>query len=285
VDAIRQMMTGGQEGQRESPEDSARRLVERFGGADELKAVADKWAATNVKIAEASEPMNAAIRDYTASAKTAAEDPHNLGMLGELGLLTPEEQQGWLRGERVAADQSLEARKGAVARADRAADIFAQGAPGKPMHPWIRERQEFANKALADAQQRVADVNAMEAGERPLATKSAWRAGIEQAMSGAARGGSRITVGAEMAGEVQRALIETAGGPADSPAAPFDTVVLLGDAIAAKAKELFPGDPARQHEVGQVLANRAASMLGLAGTIAGMKWWQGRGARKAATGE
>ena len=103
-----------------------------------------------------------------------------------------------------------------------------------------------------------------------------WRAGVEQVFSGLARGGARITVGAELAGEIQRGLIEAAGGPAEAPAAPFDTVVLLGDAIAAKAKELFPGDPARQYEIGQFLAKRAASMLGA-------RWWQNRGKAKAAT--
>jgi hypothetical protein len=61
-----------------------------------------------------------------------------------------------------------------------------------------------------------------------------------------------------------------------------DMIVLLGDTISAKAREMFPGDAARRHEVTQLLANRAASMVGLVGTIGLAKWNQGRRARKAA---
>jgi hypothetical protein len=37
------------------------------------------------------------------------------------------------------------------------------------------------------------------------------------------------------------------------------------------AKELFPCDAAGQHEVSQLLANRAASVMGLAGTLGAAK--------------
>jgi hypothetical protein len=79
------------------------------------------------------------------------------------------------------------------------------------------------------------------------------------------------------------ALVEAGGGPPDKTPFFTDIIVKVGDLIADKARELFPGDPARQHEVTQVLANRAGSMLGLVGGLGAASWYrQHRRAKKAA---
>src|SRR5262249_44857077 len=135
----------------------------------------------------------APVRDAASSARQAADSPENLGLLGRLGLLTEEEQAAWLKGERIAAGGSVTRRRGPLDRANQAAEIFEQGAPGKRLHPWIVENQKNARKSLAEAEERSARVSEMEAGERSPAKKSAWRAAIEQSTAGAARGGARIT--------------------------------------------------------------------------------------------
>jgi hypothetical protein len=251
------------------------------------------------RVLEADRRMAEWFQEAEARAKAAADSPDNLGVLGHLGLMTKEEQDSWLAGEKVAAEQSLKARRDALDRANAAVDIFEKGAPGKTLHPWLAERQKFARVALRDAEDRTAKVGEMEAGERSLATKNAWRAAIEQAASGAVRGGTRIAMSAEVLSEVQREMntqvdsegrsVYPDGRSIDMSHMPMtDTIVHFGNAIAAKARELFPGDPARQHEVTQVLANRAAGIVGLIGGLgaAGAKnWWKKRRARKAVKGD
>ena len=44
--------------------------------------------------------------------------------------------------------------------------------------------------------------------DRPLATKHAWRATIEQAASGTVRGGTKLTMSAELMAETVRTIVE-----------------------------------------------------------------------------
>jgi hypothetical protein len=236
--------------------------------AEKQGRIRDTYYEEQVKLQASWQPFIDRLEKAEAKSRAAEADPNNLGILGELGLLTKEEQQAWLKGERIAADRSLAARKEGKRKADEAAAIFEKGAPGKPMHPWIKDRQAFQDKALAEAETRQRKVEEMEAGTRAPAKKAGWRAAIENTTAGIAAGGTKITMLAELEGEVERAIMEGSGGPAEMPTPISDTVLRLGKVIAAKAEELFPGDPARQHEVSQVLAKRTAQFMGGVGALA-----------------
>ena len=117
---------------------------------------------------KANHPFFGWVATLRPKAKEQANSPDNLGLLGELGLLSEDEQKAWLKGERIAADRSVVAGRETLQRADAAAEIFAKGAPGKPVHPWIAERQKFGQKAVANAEERLGRVSEMErAGPEP----------------------------------------------------------------------------------------------------------------------
>lgn len=230
---------------------------------------------------KANHPFFARLRDARTNAKEQANSPDNLGLLGEIGLLTEDEQKAWLKGERIAADRSVVAGRETLQRADAAAEIFAKGAPGKPMHPWIAERRQFGQKAVANAENRLARVAEMERGERPPARKSAWRALIENSTSGIVSGATKMTLAADAIGDLTAMGGEVSGSWSADEADEVmhflpDIVVQLGDLIADKTQALFPGDPARRDEATQALAKRAAQMLTTVGGAGAAAMWQDR---------
>jgi hypothetical protein len=222
-------------------------------------------------------PWFARIEAASAHARERAGSPDNAGLLGRLGLLTEEEQKAWVAGERITADHSLAVRKKQLERANEAVEIFEKGVPaGTRLHPWIADRQKIARKDVQDAEARTARVGEIERGERAGAWKTAWRAAIEQGTTAGVRGAARLTTFAEAIGEFQAAVIEAAGGPPDRTNVWTDLIVKVGDLIGDKAAELFLGDPARQDEVVQVLAKRAGTMIGVAGSLKATAWVQHR---------
>src|SRR5690606_10682706 len=113
-----------------------------------------------------------------------------------------------------------------------------------------------ARREIARRQERV---RAIEEGREERATLTPLRAGVENVATGLTGIASGIVKGIGFgAGYAGMGLGFDVG--------PEDTVVhSLGKWIDAKARQMFPGDPARQDEFSQTLAQGAGSMLGFYG--------------------
>lgn len=205
----------------------------------------------------------------TAEANAVTKSAGHLGVMGDWGLLDKDGKADWLKEERATVDQQMPVRKEALGRATEAERIYTEIAPDAPVHPWIRERKAFQQKALEETTKREREVSEIEAGTRPNVAKGLARSSTEQVVQGVSSIASGIVksvgIGASLAGK--------ATGTYDF--APDDNLAYsLGAYIEAKAKQFFPGEPARQYEFSQKLAHGAGSMIGfygpaIAGKLAG----------------
>ena len=119
-----------------------------------------------------------------------------------------------------------------------------------------RDVDEDARKDIAKRQKRV---SAMEEGREELATKTALRSGVENFATGLSGIASGVVKGISIG-------VGYAGHYAGFDIGPDDNITYsVGKWVDAKARQMFPGDVARQEEFSQKLAQGAGSMIAFYG--------------------
>ena len=199
--------------------------------------------------------------------------PGHRGLMGESwGMMSPEQQQAWLKGARADVNGKLALLHEQRLKAEDAVKAFRRTAPDAPLHPWLQEQQERSVKALADAERREREIAEMEAGRLDPASKTVLRSGVENAAQGLAHIASGILKGTAIGAAylsnfpgnlTKDTIIDTKHAGRIKP--DENLVHSLGRWIDAKSRQFFPGDNARREEFSQKLAQGAGSMMGFYG--------------------
>lgn len=169
--------------------------------------------------------------------------PQNYGLLGNsFGILTPEEQEADL----ASRFQQFDAGEKRIGQLE--GDLAAETAK-----PVVDPRRAFAKKLTLDQARRdqpdIDELQLMEAGDRPLATKGPIRAGIENTARAVTDTAISIP---EFAGIVKGYLQP---GQVDD-----ETLLKWTQGAKQYTESLFPGDAARQKDFSQQLASGLGSL-------------------------
>lgn len=175
------------------------------------------------------------------------------------GMLTPEQGRAEVAEGMPGLTKSVDVKRGQLAEAQaRPSEAPALSFMGTPLIS-AQEAKESAEKDLAEAQAKKAHAEAQLAGEAALPTTTPLRNAAESAFQSA---GSSYASVPKFAGYIGGWLANEAGADIH----PTDNAVFrLGDEADKWAKTAFPGDPARQDELG----SKAAHLTGFLSTLYG----------------
>jgi GNAT superfamily N-acetyltransferase len=175
------------------------------------------------------------------------------------GMMTPEEGRAEVSGALPGYARDVQAKEAEAQKAGALSpEAPALSFMGMPIMS-SREAQEATGQNLAEAQAKKAHAEAQLAGEADLPTTTPLRNAAERALQSA---GTSYTDIPKFTGYIGGWLANEAG----ANVSPTDNAVFrLGDSAEKWVKDAFPGDPARQDEVG----SKAAHMMGFLGALYG----------------